>query len=107
MKSTAICFIVCEPITLQNEYQTNLQLAGHVRINVEHCDHHSLLKKLMLMQMFPSSTITPKSAMHFAVFEKLMSLKLNGYISNYAFVKTQNADNLLLCNYGMNGVSYM
>lgn len=105
MKSTAICSTVCKLITLQNEYQTKLQLTGHVKIKVEYCDHHSLLKKLMLMQMLPSSTITPKSAMHFAIFEKLMSLKLNGYISNFAFVKTQNVDNLLLCNYGMNGVS--
>lgn len=55
--------------------------------------------------MLPSSTIQPKAAVHFAVFEKLMSLKLHGSISNYAFVKTQNVDNLLLSNYGENDVS--
>ena len=67
--------------------------------------HQPLLKKLVLMQMLPSSTIQPKAAVHFAVSEKLMSLKLHGNISNYAFVKTQNVDNLLLSNYGENDVS--
>lgn len=50
------------------------------------------------MQMLSSSTVYLKVAIHFAVFEKLMSLKLNGYISNYAFVKTQNQDNFPLAD---------
>ncbi|KAL9539761.1 hypothetical protein MBANPS3_010080 [Mucor bainieri] len=78
-------------------------LHSHIRIKVEHCNHHSLVKKLMLMQMLPSSTAIPKVAIHFAVFDKLMSLKLNGYLSNYAFVKVQNSDNLVLSYYGQNG----
>jgi len=56
------------------------------------------------MQMLPSSTVSPKVAIHFAVFEKLQSLKLHGYMSNYAFVKSQNNDNLILADYDIQKV---
>ncbi|KAI8636279.1 hypothetical protein BD408DRAFT_438053 [Parasitella parasitica] len=76
-----------------------LILKGHQEFTFEYCDHQPILKTLTLMQMLPSSTELPKIAIHFAVFEKLASLKLNGYLSNYAFVKSQNSDNHFLCNF--------
>ncbi|GAN09281.1 conserved hypothetical protein [Mucor ambiguus] len=71
----------------------------HTSFTFKHCDEHPILKILLLMQMLPSSTVYPKVAIHFSVFEKLMSLKMSGYMSNHAFVKSQNNDNFLLANY--------
>ncbi|KAL9549095.1 hypothetical protein MBANPS3_005385 [Mucor bainieri] len=97
------------PKKLKKAYQCNCStkktmeiycymLHNHVKISVDHCLHHPILKTLILMHMLPSSTIQPKAAIHFAVFEKLMSLRMTGNLSNYAFVRTQNVDNLFLSN---------
>lgn len=106
-KSIVTCYTVSKFRETRDITQAELTLdiTDHHKIKVDYCTDYPILKQLILMQMLPSSTIQPKAAMHFAVFEKLMSLKLYGSLSNFAFVKSQNADNLLLSNYGENDVS--
>lgn len=82
-------------------------LHSHTPFTFKHCNEHPILKTLLLMQMLPCSTVSPKTAIHFAVFEKLQSLKLNGSISNYAFVKSENSDNFLLANYDIQKVWHL
>ncbi|KAL7326186.1 hypothetical protein PS15p_212319 [Mucor circinelloides] len=82
----------------------------HASFKLKYCDEHPILKTFLLMQMLPSSTVlSPKVAIHFAVFEKLQSIKLHhGYMSNnYAFVKSQNNDNLILANYDIQKYKFL
>ncbi|KAL7329932.1 hypothetical protein PS15p_212275 [Mucor circinelloides] len=82
-------------------------LHSHTSFKLKYCDEHPIMKTLLLMQMLPSSTVSPKVAIHFAVFEKLQSLKLHGYMSNYAFVKSQNKDNLILADYDIQKFKFL
>lgn len=66
---------------------------------VNYCVHCTLLETLMLMQILPTSTISPENRVYFAVFEFLKDLKMNAFVSNHGFRKAMNSYNLTLSSY--------
>ncbi|KAL7317722.1 hypothetical protein PS15m_004037 [Mucor circinelloides] len=56
-------------------------------ITVKHCIHRPLFDSLILMQLLPTATKAPASAIHFSVFEFHRSIKLDVYASVHAFKK--------------------
>ncbi|KAL9536535.1 hypothetical protein MBANPS3_012585 [Mucor bainieri] len=69
---------------------------------VEYCIHQTLLESLLMSQMMPTSTISPKSAVHFSVFESMIDQRLHAYSSISGFVKANNATNLRLSSFDTN-----
>ncbi|CAO3640860.1 unnamed protein product [Mucor fragilis] len=62
---------------------------------MEYCRaHRSLLRTLVLLQLLPSATERPQSAIHFSVFEFAMFAKLDGGMSNHAITKVLNGYNM-------------
>jgi hypothetical protein len=55
-----------------------------------------------MSQMMPTSTVFPKSAVHFSLFEAMVDNSLNAYSSVYGFIKANNATNLRLASFNPN-----
>lgn len=88
MSSYLKCFI-------REQYFNICVLLGHFEATVEYCRaHRPLLKTLVMLQVLPSATNSPKSAIHFSVFEFATFAKLDGYMSNHAISKVLNNYNM-------------
>ncbi|CEP12006.1 hypothetical protein [Parasitella parasitica] len=70
---------------------TVYMLFGQVEAEIDYCIvHRPLLQALILLQVLPSAKSSPKSAIHFSVFEFATFAKLDGFMSNHAIIKVLN-----------------
>ncbi|KAL0137073.1 hypothetical protein V8B55DRAFT_1161729 [Mucor lusitanicus] len=67
-----------------------LHLSGHEQVTIQHCDCRGLVEALLLMQMIPSSSVTPRTGIHFGLLDYLHLLKMGSQVSNQAFTDITN-----------------
>jgi hypothetical protein len=73
---------------------------GQIEADINYCStHRPLLQTLILLQILPSATSSPKSGFHFSVFEFATFAKLDGFMSNYAITKVLNNYNMQKHNF--------
>ncbi|CEP18765.1 hypothetical protein [Parasitella parasitica] len=89
-------------MTLECQYGSSCHVFFNVTFidqfveKIEYCSvHRPLLQNLILLQVVPSATDSPKYAIHFSVFEFATFAKLGGYTSNHAFAKVLNNYNAM------------
>ncbi|KAI9365285.1 hypothetical protein BD770DRAFT_468949 [Pilaira anomala] len=68
-------------------------------MKIKYCNCRSLVKTMILMQVFPSSAKRPKSGCHFALLDFLHLFKMNAHVSNHASADIMNQHLLILNNH--------
>ncbi|KAI9355287.1 hypothetical protein BD770DRAFT_391623 [Pilaira anomala] len=68
-------------------------------MKIKYCNCRSLVKTMILMQVFPSSAKRPKSGCHFALLDFLHLFKMNAQVSNHASADIMNQHLLILNNH--------
>ncbi|KAL9536861.1 hypothetical protein MBANPS3_012308 [Mucor bainieri] len=85
----------CTEDDIEHTLITVFMLFTQEAVFIKHCAHRSLFDTLILMQVLPTSTISPRNGVHVSVFELLRSFKLDAYVSIHdAFRKALDNHNM-------------
>ncbi|KAI8334906.1 hypothetical protein BD560DRAFT_414269 [Blakeslea trispora] len=90
------------PCSCQIKFSAQIRcffMFNNVVANVEYCNCKNLFETLMVMQLLPSSTKSPRLAVHFGLLSFLHKLKMAAEVSNHSFTGVINEFGLQLAGF--------
>ncbi|KAI8390063.1 hypothetical protein BD560DRAFT_442639 [Blakeslea trispora] len=90
------------PCSCQIKFSAQIRcffMFNNVVANVEYCNCKNLFETLMVMQLLPSSTKSPRLAVHFGLLSFLHKLKMAAGVSNHSFTGVINEFGLQLAGF--------